>query len=52
METFDDLMEWAQAADLDGYGIHLDDRGIYWAEDWFGKSAGEFDLTINQGFLK
>ncbi len=52
MELFDDLMEWAQAAALDGLGIHQDDRGLYWAEDWFGKSAGEFNPTLNQGFLK
>ncbi len=51
MEQFDDLVEWAQTAQLDGCAIRQDSRGIYWAENWEGKSCGEYNPTDGQGFL-
>ncbi len=51
MDFFDDLVEWARAAHLDGCGIQQDCRGIYWAENWEGKSCGEYNPTTGQGFL-
>ncbi len=52
MELYHDLIEWAQAAKYDGCGVQYDDRGIWWAENWEGKSCGEYNPTTNQGFLK
>ncbi len=52
MELYDELIDWAQTAQADGCAIQKDDRGIYWAENWEGKSCGEYNPTTNQGFLK
>ncbi len=51
MEYFDNLVEWARAANFDGCGIQRDHCGIYWAENWLGQSCGEFDPSTNKGFL-
>ncbi len=51
MELFNDLIEWARATRDDGCGIQQDDRGIYRAENWEGKSMGEFNPAEGQGFL-
>ena len=51
-EIYDDIKEWAKAAVYDGCAVHKDCRGIYWAENWEGRSCGEFNPTTNTGFLK
>ncbi len=51
MELFDDYADWARAAVYDGCAVHCDDRGIYWAENWEGRSCGEYNPTTNSGFL-
>ena len=51
MESYDDLMEWTKTAVADGCAIQQDSRGIFWAENWEGKSCGEFDPKSCRGFL-
>ncbi len=51
-ELFDDFGQWVQALTLDGCGLRKDWTGLWWAENWEGKSCGEFDPTTNTGFLQ
>lgn len=49
-ELFDDLIEWARAADYAGCGIR--ERGDhYWAENWEGRNCGEFYPSKQEGYL-
>ena len=51
MEHFDNFGMWIRALTIDGCGLRRDSRGIWWAENWEGKSCGEFDPVQGEGFL-
>ncbi len=51
MEQFEDFDEWANTLLSEGCAPRCDDRGVWWAENWEGKSCGEWYPWRNSGYL-